>query len=127
MSAQDNLSQQQRLVTFNPRTMGSYPNPLSKHMLTPNASEAPDWDTHYGKAFKWGYVPKENQILGKGEKHDPNQIGLIAPISPSFYQWKDASDHPDVQKMKANWSEHWKTIPRYKQNQINASVRALGK
>jgi hypothetical protein len=97
------------------------------NMMKPGTAPAPDWDTHYGSAFKWGYVPKGNQIRAKGQKHDPNQIGLIAPISPDFYKWKDASSDPRVQGMKENWSKTWSTIPRYKQNQITASVNEMKK
>lgn len=110
------LSSEQFSVPYKPRTM----NPSNEAMMKPGNAPAPDWATHYGKSFKWGYVPKENSL-------DPNyradQIGLIAPVSPDFYKWKDASADPRVQEMKANWSEHWKTIPRYKQNQITAAVK----
>ena len=112
MSAQDNVS----LVQFKPHTM----NITNPTMLKPGTAPAPDWDNHYGKSFKWGFVPKENSL-------DPNykgdQIGLIAPISPDFHKWKDASSDPRVQEMKGNWENTWKSIPRYKQNQITASVK----
>lgn len=113
------LSNQQFSVPYKPRTM----NINNPNMLKPGTAPAPDWNTHYGKTFKMGYVPKENQILKPGQKHDPNQIGLIAPVSPDFYKWKDASADPRVKEMKANWSENWSKIPRYKQNQITAAVK----
>jgi hypothetical protein len=110
-------------VNYKPKTM----TPHNPQMMKPGSAPTPDWDTHYGKTFKWGYVPKGNQILAKGQKHDPNQIGLIAPISPDFHKWKDASNDPRVQEMKSNWENTWKSIPRYKQNQITASMNAMRK
>ena len=114
-----NLNPKQ-FVSYKPRTM----NITNPNMLKPGDAPAPDWNAHYGKAFKWGFVPKENS-LDKNPKSD--QIGLIAPISPDFHKWKDASADPRVQGMKEDWKNVWAKIPRYKQNQITASVNALGK
>jgi hypothetical protein len=104
-------------VQFKPHTM----NMTSPTMLKPGTAPAPDWDKHYGKSFKWGYVPKENSL---DPNYKPDQLGLIAPISPDFHKWQDASSDSRVQKMKETWNEDWKKIPRYKQNQITAAVKA---
>ena len=112
MSAKHSLS----LVQFKPHTM----NITNPNMLKPGTAPAPDWDSHYGKSFKWGFVPKENS-LEKNPRAD--QIGLIAPISPDFHKWKDASADPRVKEMKSNWETTWSKIPRYKQNQITASMK----
>ena len=92
------LNDNQFLVPWNPKTMGQSGKPMSKKLMAPGKSEAPDWDKHYGKAFKWSFVPKENSSAGA--EYKPDQIGLIAPISPDFHKWKDASGDPRVQKMK---------------------------
>lgn len=120
MSSQ-NLSQSE-FAEYDPKTMGT-PGKLTKQDLTPGTSEAPDWDTHYGKAFRWAHIPREN-FLGTDEEYaqGPN-IGLVANFGPDFHDWKDASDHPDIQEWKNNWKEKWKTIPQYKQNQILAVIK----
>ena len=112
MSAKHSLS----LVQFKPHTM----NITNPTMLKPGTAPAPDWDAHYGKSFKWGYVPKENSL---DPNYKPDQLGLIAPISPDFHKWKDASADPRVKEMKSNWETTWSKIPRYKQNQITASMK----
>lgn len=112
MAASNHLS----LTQFKPHTM----NITGPNMLKPGTAPAPEWDKHYGTAFKWGFVPKENS-LDKNPKSD--QIGLIAPISPDFHKWQDASADPRVKEMKNNWGKTWSNIPRYKQNQITASMK----
>jgi hypothetical protein len=107
---------------YDPETMGA-PGKLTPESLTPGDSEAPDWDTHYNKSFRWGHIPREN-FLGTDEEYKKGpHIGLVANFGPDFHDWKDAHDTPEVQEWKTNWKEKWKTIPAYKQNQILAAVK----
>lgn len=116
MTSPENISDQQ-FVNYKPRTMDPRVTPS---LMKPGTAPAPSWDEHYGKSFKWGFVPRENSL---DPHYKGDQIGLIAPISPDFHRWKDASADPRVQDMKANWEKTWSSIPRYKQNQITASVK----
>lgn len=105
---------------FKAHTMGV----TSPEMMKPGTAPAPDWDTHYGKSFKWGYVPKENSL---DPNYKPDQLGLIANVTPDFHKWKDASSDPRVQEMKKTWASDWSKIPRYKQNQITAAIKGAPK
>ena len=109
-----------QFAEYNPETMDWTKN---EDLLTPGDSEAPDWDEHYNKSFRWGYIPKENWT-GPEEDWDKGQAGLVANFGDDFTEWDDAIDHPQVQEWKNDWAERWKTIPAYKQNQILAAVNA---
>jgi hypothetical protein len=113
----------QFVAKYTPETMDWT---VNKDLLKPGNSEAPDWDEHYNKSFRWGHVPKENWTGPEDEWHE-GQVGLVANFGDDFTAWKDAHDHPAVQEWKQNWAEKWKTIPAYKQNQILAAVNATNR
>jgi len=77
-----------------------------------------NWDQHYGKTFKWGYVP-EGRWTGPAETPKSERIGLIAKHSAADWDdWEDAIDHPSVQEWKNNWKSRWDTLPKYKKDQL---------
>lgn len=109
---------------YNPDSMG-IPGYLTEDLLAPGNSEAPDWESHYGKTFRWCYVPREN-FLGSDEEYEQGpQIGLVANLGSDFYDWEDAESHPYIQEWKNDWVTLWKTIPAYKQNQIMAAIERV--
>jgi hypothetical protein len=86
------------------------------------ASEHINWDQHYGKSFKWGYVPDE-QWAGPSDTPKNERIGLIAKhTAVDWDDWKDAIDHPEIQKWKENWSTMYHTLPQYKKDQLKHSA-----
>jgi hypothetical protein len=104
------------------------PGQLTESQMSPGRLPTPDWDSNYGKNFKWGHIPREN-YLGTDEDYAKDRasggaIGLSARVGTEDWDsWEDASSTPAVQKIKNNWPSFWEKMPSYKQEQIWAAIK----
>lgn len=89
--------------------------------MAPTGASAPDWDTHYGKAFKLVQTPSgaaTDSKTGKPVNSAPGTVSLVTPYNgDAFNSWTEASD--DVKNnFKSNWNSIWGSTGGYKQRQI---------
>jgi len=89
-------------------------------------AEAPDWDTHYGKAFKLVQTPvgaASDISTGKPIKTAPGTLSLVTPYNgDSFHSWPEASDEAKS-NFKTNWKNVWNSSGGYKQRQVLGSIK----
>ena len=83
-----------------------------------------DWDTGYGKRFKFVHTPPEAQNPPQKEP----TVSLVTPANKDAWSWPEVSpEHRDA--LKQNWSEIQKGIAPHKRVQIetgqNVSVDNL--
>ena len=99
-------------MTASPETM--------KH----TGSEAPDWDTHYGKAFRLVKTPEGAATdikTGKSIKTAPGTLSLVTPYNKDSFDWPEADDEAK-KNFKTNWKSIWDSSGGYKQRQVLGSI-----
>jgi hypothetical protein len=110
--------------------VGAAEHKLSKDMVASpktmahSGADAPDWDTHYGKAFKLVNTPEgaATNIKGKSIATKPGTLSLVTPFNgDSFHSWPEASDEAKS-NFKNNWSNVWNQTGGYKQKQVLGSI-----
>jgi hypothetical protein len=106
--------------------VGSFEHKLTPDMIASpetmghSGAEAPDWDTHYGKAFKLVSTPEgaATDVHGNSIKTEPGTISLVTPFNgDSFHSWPEASDEAKS-NFKKNWGNIWNQTGGYKQRQV---------
>jgi len=90
----------------------------SPDTMADTGADAPDWDTHYGKAFRFAKTPKS--AVEGGAK--PGAVSLVTPHNAEA--WTDWESIPEEQaaKFKENWHKMWRATVGYKQRQILSSM-----
>ena len=98
----------------------------SPETMAHTGAAAPDWDTHYGKAFKLVQTPvgaATDVKTGKSIKTAPGTISLVTPYNgDSFHSWPEASDEAKS-NFKSNWKGVWDSSGGYKQRQILGAIK----
>ena len=106
--------------------VGAVEHSLSKDMIASpetmdhSGADAPDWDTHYGKAFKLVTTPEgaATDLSGKSIATKPGTLSLVTPYNgDSFHSWPEASEEAKT-NFKSNWKNIWDSTGGYKQRQI---------
>jgi len=86
---------------------------------------APDWDTHYGKAFKIVQTPSGSATdskTGSPIASAPGTVSLVTPYNgDSFNSWPEASEEVK-NNFKSNWNSIWDSSGGYKQRQVLGAI-----
>jgi hypothetical protein len=72
-----------------------------------------DWDTNYGKRFKWVVTPPERQNPPQGKP----TVSLVTPANGDAWNWPEV-DPETLKNFRANWGETQKSIAPHKRAQI---------
>jgi len=90
----------------------------SPETMADTGADTPDWDTHYGKAFRFAVTP-EGAVEG-GAK--PGTVSLVTPHNKDA--WTDWEPIPEkhAAKFKKNWNKMWRSTGGYKQRQVLSSM-----
>lgn len=85
---------------------------------------APDWDTHYGKAFRLAETPKgAATVNGSVVDSKPGTVSLVTPYNGDAWKsWPEASDETKS-NFKSNWSNIWDSSGGYKQRQVLGAMK----
>jgi hypothetical protein len=98
----------------------------SPETMAHTGEEAPDWDKHYGKAFKLVQTPDGSATdskTGKSIKTAPGTLSLVTPYNgDAFHAWPEASDEAKS-NFKNNWKGIWDSTGGYKQRQVLGAMK----
>lgn len=95
----------------------------SKETMKHTGEKAPDWDTHYGTAFRFAETPKgAATVNGKAVNASPGTVSLVTPYNGDAWKsWPEASNEAKT-NFKSNWGSMWDTAGGYKQRQILGAI-----
>ena len=97
----------------------------SPETMAHTGADAPDWDTHYGKAFKLVQTPigaATDIKTGKSIKTQPGTLSLVTPYNNDSFNWPEASDEAKS-NFKSNWKSIWDSTGGYKQRQVLGGIK----
>ena len=83
-------------------------------------AKAPNWDKHYGKAFKLVKTPPgaRTNLNGKTLGDEEGTVSLVTPMNgDAWNKWEEA-DSGTKNNFKKNWGSIWSNTGGYKQRQV---------
>jgi hypothetical protein len=83
-------------------------------------AKAPDWDKHYGKAFKFVKTPSGARRTVNGQSMDDEEgtVSMVTPLNnDAWSKWEEA-DEGTKSKCKKDWDNTWNNTGGYKQRQV---------
>ena len=80
---------------------------------------APDWNKHYGKAFRFAKTPA-NAVTGGAA---PGTISLVTPENCDAWDSWDSVDENHLSTLQGKWNSMWENAGGYKQRQVLANLK----
>jgi len=95
----------------------------SEETMAHTGHKAPDWDTNYGKSFRFAETPKgAATVAGKPVETAPGTVSLVTPYNgDSWSSWPEASEETR-NNFKSNWGNIWDSSGGYKQKQVLGAI-----